>query len=124
VQDDHRIWTKNYNLAKEEINSIVQRYEYTAVFFFNKDTKTTVNINNDDSNKILQMCAKAVCPKICFSTQHLDFGECHIGDNIDLNLTVNNKNEESSPVTIDCPNLSQFITNPKKFILKSGEHRE
>ena len=92
--------------------------------FFNKDAKATVNQNDEDSNKVLQMSAKAVCPKICFSTQHLDFGECHIGDSVDLNLSVNNRNEESSGVTIECPNLSQFMTLPKKFILHPKEQKE
>lgn len=34
VNDDHKIWTKNYNLAKIEINPIESIYEYTAIFFF------------------------------------------------------------------------------------------
>lgn len=121
VQDDHKIWTKNFNLAKTEINSIVQRYEYTAVFFFNSHEKATAG--NEDSNKILQMSAKAVCPKITFETQHLDFGDCNIGDAKYLDLKVDNRNDEGSGIHIECPNLSQFVTNPKKISLHPGEQQ-
>jgi hypothetical protein len=121
VEEDHQIWTKNYNLAKEEINSIQQLYKYTAVFFFSSKWITTPD--EQDANRILQMEAKAVCPKITFHTQHLDFGDCCIGDSRSLELRVENRNDEGSGLIIESPVLSQFITNPKKLVLLPAESK-
>lgn len=127
VDDDHKIWTKSYNLAKQvEIAPIAQEYEYTAIFYFTNNKYFAFDpnsANSDESHKILMMSARAICPKVVFHTQHLDFGETKIGEEVSLDLHIENRNDIDEPIRIDCAPISQFIMEPKRLSLLPGENK-
>lgn len=122
VQEDHRIWVKNYSMAKEELPPIEQDYEYTAIFNFSNPNEIETDIEPDEnSHKILMMKATAICPKLVFHCQNLNFGEIQLGEEKTIEVKIENRNDIKEKITVVAPGISQFTIEPKRISLNCLE---
>jgi hypothetical protein len=112
VQDDHKIWTRNYSMAKENetVEQLEVVHQYTALF----------NFGGRDESKVILMTSKSICPCLRFSTTLLDFGECSVNERKDLRIWAENKHTDKT-IFLKCPNVSHFYVTPEKVKFGPGE---
>jgi hypothetical protein len=118
VEEDHKIWTRNYCLAnsKEEIVSknIRQSFQSTAIFFFKKEA---TDMQNPEEAKCLMMQSEAFCPSIHFSEMTADFGKCKLGESREKIVLIENQ-DDTSTLRVECPKTSNFTCTPAAFKLE------
>jgi hypothetical protein len=118
VEEDHKIWTRNYCLAnsKEDIVSknIRQSFQSTAIFFFKKEEN---DLRSPEEAKCLMMQSEAFCPSIHFSEMTTDFGKCKLGESREKTVLVEN-HDDTSTLRVECPKASNFTCTPAAFKLE------
>jgi hypothetical protein len=118
VEEDHKIWTRNYCLAnsKEDIVSknIRQSFQSTAIFFFKKEA---TDMQNPEEAKCLMMQSEAFCPSIHFSEMTADFGKCKLGESREKIVLIENQ-DDTSTLRVECPKTSNFTCTPAAFKLE------
>ena len=125
VEDDHKIWTRNYAMgdSKDDADQrdLQKNIYLTAVFFFKKDQYNTINENEE--NRVLMLQAEAKCPRINFSVLVAEFGNVLVGEATHFTCKISNDGAQSS-IRVKCPKLSVFSFETNEFRLKPRETHE
>lgn len=112
VEEDHKIWSKNYCLSKGEIegDSMSKEVQYTCVIFFKKNRLQRAD---EDLTKIVKLNALATCPKVTFSQTSINFDSCFLGKSLKQDLEI--ENQGNFDVNVSFPRWSHFGIEPNNI---------
>jgi len=120
VDEDHLIWSNNFNLAKGDFKGdIVSHDKYTCAMIFSQGLEKQPFEN---LNRIIPLSATGVCPKIFFSSSVANFMPCPIGEQREECIFV--KNQGSGSATLAFPILSHFKVIPSSLKIGPGEKKD